>query len=138
MAYQDIVNVVRTTVAELDGDIKFQHGLALDASLFSVDNLPCVILFPFISNVTIQNNFYESYNLLIGFYDQDRPDTSTEEREAIISQMDRLSREFILLLDNNVSGNITAIKREPQYRQYGGTVSGYAIQLTLESGGTIC
>lgn len=138
MAYQEIVNAVRNTVAELDGDVKFQNGLTVDASLFSVDNLPCVILFPFISNVDITNNFYESHNLLIGFYDQDTPSTSTEEREAIIARMDVLSRDFILRLDGNISGNITGIRREPQYRQYAGTVSGYAIQLTVESGGTKC
>jgi len=138
MAYIDVVNVIRDTVKELDGDIYFQHGLRVDGSLSYNEVFPQVHLFPFTSTIDITNGFYENPQILMLFCDQDRPDTSVEEREAIIQRMDDLSRDFIIRLDNNISGRITGIRREPVYRQLAGTVSGYSIQFTLENVTNIC
>jgi hypothetical protein len=64
---------------------------------------------------------------------QDRPDTSTLEREQIIAQMDMLSNQFFSELESNAKARVSGKRKEPQYQMYQGTVSGFAIQFTYES-----
>ena len=77
--------------------------------------------------------FINSGNILIGFWMQDRPDTSTLEREAIIAQMDVLSDAFLSALEINDKSRITSVRKEPQYGMYQGTVSGFAISFTYQN-----
>ena len=133
MNYSAVVNKIREAVASLPGDIRFIHGARIDGSLFtSGDAFPQIHLYPFTSTVDITNAFYERCDMVIAFWMQDKPDSSVEEREQIISEMDVLSKQFLIALDNEVSGRISNIRREPQYRQLQGTVSGYAITFTIE------
>lgn len=130
--YQNIVNACRNTVPD---DCRFIHGRLIDFSQSFTGVYPLVTLLPF--TVTDARStpdaVFDSANLILGFWQQDRPDTTPEEREAIIAEMDTLSDVFINnLLESSPALKLSNIQKEPQYQFYQGTLSGYAISFTIQ------
>lgn len=130
--YQNIVNACRAAVP---ASCRFIHGRLVDFSQSFTGVYPLVTLLPF--TVTDARStpdaVFDSANLILGFWQQDRPDTTPEEREALIAEMDTLSDTFINgLLDSSPALKLTNIQKEPQYQFYQGTLSGYAISFTIQ------
>ena len=68
----------------------------------------------------------------MAFWMQDRPDTSMEERESIIAQMDELCEAFLEEIKGNKFIRAIDALAEPQYQMHNGTVSGVALRFTLQ------
>lgn len=133
MSYQSTVNAIRTAaIAALDGAGRFDHGRHVDISQKFDGEYPFIFLYPVTVNAPDSPGFIDRSNLMIGFWMQDRPDTSTTERESIIAQMDALSNSFLAALDGD-KVRMSGIRKEPQYQMYQGTLSGFAVQLTFEN-----
>jgi hypothetical protein len=134
MSYQSTVSEIRAAaLVALNGQGRFDHGRHVDLSQKFDGEYPFIFLYP----VTVQRpdspGFINRGNILIGFWMQDQPDTSTLEREQIIAQMDTLSDVFLTALELNEKSRITGVRKEPQYQMYQGTVSGFAISFTYEN-----
>jgi hypothetical protein len=130
--YQNIVNACRAAVPT---GCRFIHGRLVDFSQSFSGVYPLVTLLPFTLTDarSTPDAVFDSANLILGFWQQDRPDTTPEEREALIAEMDMLSDTFInSLLDNNPAVKLSNIQKEPQYQFYQGTLSGYAISFTIQ------
>ncbi len=130
MSYQQTVNEIRQAANDVNPNGRFDHGKHVDLSQGFEGAYPIIYLYPTNINPADGPGFIDSSVLLIGFFDQDRPDTSTAEREAIIARMDVLSSEFLELLGENKSAKVSNITKEPQYGMYQGTLSGFAIKFT--------
>jgi hypothetical protein len=134
MAYQDTVNQIRAAAtAALAGTGRFDHGRHVDISQKFDGDYPFIFLYPVTVNAADSPGFIDRNNVLIGFWMQDRPDSSTLQREVIIAQMDELSNLFLEALDANDKVRVSGIRKEPQYQMYQGTLSGFAIQFTFEN-----
>ena len=134
MSYQSTVNEIRTAAnAALSGNGRFDHGRHVDISQKFDGDYPFIFLYPITVIPADSPDFIDQSNIMIGFWMQDRPDTSTLDREQIIAQMDVLSDLFLQALETNEKIRITARRKEPQYQMYQGTVSGFALQFTYRN-----
>ena len=134
MSYISTVSEIRAAAtAALNGQGRFDHGRHVDLSQKFDGEYPFIFLYP----ITIANpdspGFIDRNNIMIGFWKEDRPDSSTIEREQSIAEMDALSDLFLSALDEQPKARITSIRKEPQYQMYQGTVSGFAISFTYEN-----
>jgi len=129
--YSNIVNACR---AAIPNDERFIHGRLIDFTQGYTGTYPLITLLPFTVNDarSTPDAIFDSATLLIGFWKEDRPDTTPEEREAIIAEMDSLSDDFLNnLLESNTT-KLTAIQKEPQYQMFQATLSGFAVSLTIQ------
>lgn len=129
--YQNIVNACREAIP--NGE-RFIHGRLIDFSNGYTGTYPLITLLPFTVNDfrSTPDAVFDFANITVGFWKEDRTDTTAEEREAIISEMDTLSDQFIdRLLDSN-KVKISSILKEPQYQMFQGTLSGFAISFRID------
>jgi hypothetical protein len=129
--YQNIVNACRAAVP--NGE-RFIHGRLIDFTQGYTGSYPLITLLPF--TVTDARStpdaVFDSAAIVVGFWKQDRPDTTAEEREAIIAEMDALSDEFLNNLLEGSTVKLSAIQKEPQYQMFQATLSGFAISFTIQ------
>jgi hypothetical protein len=128
--YQNIVNACRNATPE---GLRFIHGRLQDFTNEYTGTYPLVTLLPF--TVTdfrsTPDAIFDNSNIVVGFWEQDSPDTTPEQREHIIASMDSLSDTFIdNLLDSGVK--LSNINKEPQYQMFQGTLSGFAISFRID------
>lgn len=134
MSFQTTVNEIRSAAnSALDGTGRFDHGRHVDISQKFDGEYPFIFLYPVTVVRPDSPGFINRGNILIGFWMQDRPDTSTLERETIIAQMDELSDLFLESIEANDKARITGVRKEPQYQMYQGTLSGFAVQFLYEN-----
>lgn len=129
--YQNIVNACREAIP--NGE-RFIHGRLIDFSNGYTGTYPLITLLPFTVNDfrSTPDAVFDFANITVGFWKEDRPDTTAEEREAIISEMDTLSDQFIDRLLNSNQVKISSILKEPQYQMFQGTLSGFAISFRID------
>jgi hypothetical protein len=129
--YQNIVNACRAAVP--NGE-RFIHGRLIDFSQGYTGSYPLITLLPF--TVTDARStpdaIFDSAPVVVGFWKQDRPDTTAEEREAVIAEMDALSDAFLDSLLESPTVKLTSIQKEPQYQMFQATLSGFAISFTIQ------
>jgi hypothetical protein len=129
--YQNIVNACRAAVP--NGE-RFIHGRLIDFSQGYTGSYPLITLLPF--TVTDARStpdaVFDSASIVVGFWKQDRPDTTAEEREAVIAEMDALSDAFLDNLLESPTVKLSAIQKEPQYQMFQATLSGFAISFTIQ------
>jgi hypothetical protein len=128
--YQNIVNACRNATPK---GLRFIHGRLQDFTNEYTGTYPLVTLLPF--TVTdfrsTPDAIFDNSNIVVGFWEQDSPDTTPEQREHIIASMDILSDTFIdNLLDSGVK--LSNINKEPQYQMFQGTLSGFAISFRID------
>ena len=128
--YKNVVNKCR---AATPVDIRFIHGRLIDFTRGYTGTYPLVTLLPFTINDarSTPDNIFDSANLVLGFWKEDRPDTTPEEREALVNEMDLLSDEFLEAILDSSSTKLTNVQKEPQYQMFQATLSGYAISFTI-------
>lgn len=129
--YKNIVDACRDAVP---GGQRFIHGRLVDFTQGYTGSYPLITLLPF--TVTDARStpdaVFDSASIVVGFWKQDRPDTSAEEREALIDEMDVLSDAFLDNLLESPSVKLTNIQKEPQYQMFQATLSGFAISFTIQ------
>jgi hypothetical protein len=126
--YQNIVTAVRNVANAINPTGRFDHGRMVDISQEFTGTYPYIYLYPF-KIVQGRNDYSTTRDLIVGFWVEDRPDTSVQEREALISQMDELSDSFIVELQDVL--DVEVFEKEPQYQMFNGTLSGYAVVFTV-------
>lgn len=131
MAYQSVVDVIRATANEVNSNATFTHGRMADVSLEFDKETIQIHLLPFDGNVDLTNNYFETYQIQMLFLKQDSPDSTVEDREEIISEMDILSRDFINALYLTDGVQMSGIRTAPNYRMLSATLSGYLVQFNL-------
>lgn len=133
MSYLQTVAEIRTAANAVNGN-RFDHGRIVDFSQNFDKKFPYIWLYPFTStDATSPDDNFDSHTLTVGFWQQDKPDTSVQEREAIIGEMDALCTAFMTYLTTNNKVLVTAVNREPQYQMHQGHVSGYAVRFTYQN-----
>ncbi len=130
LTYQNIVDLIRDAATVVNPTGTFVHARRSDGSLEYDGAMPQIHLYPFQIKGSNVNQAVEA-DLIIGFWKQDSPASSNEEREAIISDMDILQRTFKDTLDLYDTIELLNFIAEPNYRQLSGTLSGYIIRFTL-------
>ena len=134
MSYQTTVDTCRTAaLTVLNGTGRFDHGRHVDIAQAFDGDYPLIFLYPITIVPPDSPDFLDRWSGLIGFWMQDRPDTSNAEREAIIAQMYNLSKLFLEELESNIQIRVTGKRGEAQYQMYQGTLSGFAYQLTIQN-----
>lgn len=137
MTYQQIVDMIRDTSAAVNPNGFFLHGRREDFSLhfdntsFRFGYAGICLVAPTPRTTIDRVNGLVTHDLVMVFMQQDRHDTSEVEREAIIANMDLLSENFMDYLFNNYTANITNEIKTPDYRQFMGTLSGYAMTFRI-------
>ncbi len=128
--YQNIVTACRSAIPS---DARFIHGRFTDFSQGYTGAFPLVTLLPFtITDArSTPDGVFDSAQIVVGFWQQDRPDTTPVEREAIISEMDVLSDQFINSLLDSPAVKLSNIQKEPQYQMFQATLSGFAVSFTI-------
>jgi hypothetical protein len=132
MNYQDLVNIIRDTANLVNPTGLFVHARRTDGSLEYDKNFPQIHLYPVRSELEL-NNENVRHNIILMFWDQDRPETTNEEREAIIAAMDDLSNLFLFTLNANTNVSLSNVLKTPEYRQLAATASGYGLSFTISS-----
>lgn len=130
MSYQGIVDLIRNISNTINPTGTFMHGRRSDGSLEYDGAFPQIHLYPVRLSFDIANDV-ERNEIIIMFWQQDSPESSNDEREAIISQMDILSTNFLNAIYNEENISINNILKTPEYRQLAGTVSGYGVSFTI-------
>jgi hypothetical protein len=132
-----IIDLIKTAMKLVNPGGTNRHGRRDDRSLASIaEHQPLGWLLPITTTDPEPGAIFFSTQVILGFYMQDSPNTSEEEREEIIRQMNELMTQFIgalRLLEKK--HDVRSVRREPQYRQFSGTLSGVAVSfnyLTLE------
>lgn len=131
MSYQSTVNLLRTAANEVNTG-RFIHGRKMDASKAYDGMYPLAFLYPFQISAATDPNFIDKSDILIGFFMEDKPDSSPEERESIVAAMDDLSRLFLEKLGENDNVKVSNVVKEPMYQIYSGDISGFAIRFSFE------
>lgn len=131
MSYIQAVNIIKGVSEAINPDGIFVHGRTWDASL-EFSNLDIQIyLYPFTGNVDVNNSYYETYQITMGFYFQDTQDSTNEDRQALIQRADNLTRDFLNTLNVVEGVEVSGSRVEPSYRQMAGTYTGYILSFTL-------
>ncbi len=134
--YSTIVDSIQLAAEAVNPTGRFSHGRKVDVSQeyngagsdsASPTGYPLINLYPF--KINRDNDDNDSSKIIIGFFMQDRPDTSMDERQSIIDQMDDLSDAFLAELGSSIL-QVNDLSKEPQYQYYSGTISGFAISFT--------
>lgn len=133
MSYQTTVNEIRAAALAVNPNGRFDHGRHVDLSQLFEGAYSMIYLYPINVNEAIDPEFINLSTIMLGFFAQDKPDTSTIEREAIIASMDVLSTAFLEQLSESKFVKITNVTKEPQYQQYQGTISGFAVRFTYQN-----
>lgn len=138
MSYINAVNIIKGVAGTVNPDGLFVHGRTWDASL-EFDNLDIQIyLYPFTGSVDLNNSYFETYQITMGFYFQDAPDSTNEDRQTLIQRADNLTRDFLASL-NLVEGiEVSGVRVEPSYRKMAGTYTGYILSFTLGIDTNLC
>lgn len=132
MSYIQTIAEIRSA-AEAVNEGRFDHGRRVDFSQGFDNKFPFIWLYPVDINDAGINDTVDSTTILMGFWDQDKPSSSTAEREQLIAKMDALCTAFLAQLGLNYQAQATGISREPQYQHSQGHVSGMALRFTYQN-----
>jgi hypothetical protein len=90
-------------------------------------------LYPFDLKEPNDADFLNSMTLMVGFWFQDDPSSSTDQRKELISKAEDLKTLFFTALKSNSKVDVKNIVSEPQYQMYNGTVSGFASRFVYQN-----
>lgn len=134
MSYQQTVNEVRAAAIAVNPDGRFDHGRHVDLSQMFEGDYPFIYLYPFTIQDPAGEDFLVDSTLLVGFWMQDKPESTNAEREQLIAEMDVLSQAFLSKLkESKLVQIIGRPSREPQYSMYQGTLSGFAARFQYQN-----
>lgn len=136
MGYQAIVDKIRAVAVAVNADGFFVHGRRSDGSIEYDAAFPQIHLYPFTTTIS-QIDGFDSSEIVMGFWYQDSPESTVEERETIIANADTLCRSFLDALLAS-QARIDNIRTDPQYRSLSGTLSGYGLRFTLTTKHATC
>lgn len=142
MAYQELINSLRSIATKVNPKGAFVHGLERDGS-FNYDAvsgrgqdgdeeiIPLIHLLPFVSRGT---GVMKRATLTILFLEQDSPTSKDTDREAIINRMEVLSAKYLARMENSNRFDVVEDSDvdEPVYGWYQGGLSGVTLQVQVD------
>jgi len=134
MSYLQTVSIVRTAANAVNSN-RFDHGRIVDFSQNFNKPFPYIWLYPFDirdADPTSDDQF-DTTTVRVGFWFQDKPDSSIQEREVLIGKADELCNAFLEELRENMRIIIENVRREPQYQFHNATVSGMALEFDIRT-----
>lgn len=138
MSYLGVVNIIKTVSESVNPTGIFQHGRKWDASLNFNEVDKQIYLYPITATVDLNNHFFESWSVTMGFYFQDAPDSTELDRQVLVEQADLMTTLFLDVLNEYETISILNVRKEPSYRQMAGTYTGYILSFTLNSTTDLC
>lgn len=138
MSYNSVVKLIKRNAELVNPTGIFIHSDKWKASLNFDENDKQIYLYPFTGSIDLNNHYFESWNIVMGFYFQDLPDATPEQQQAIIKQADIMSRFFLSNINETEGVELSNVKKEPSYRQMSGTYTGYLISFTLGATSELC
>lgn len=138
MSYLGVVNIIKTVSESVNPTGIFQHGRKWDASLNFNEADKQIYLYPITATVDLNNHFFESWSVTMGFYFQDAPDSTELDRQGLVEQADLMTTLFLDVLNEYETISILNVRKEPSYRQMAGTYTGYILSFTLNSTTDLC
>lgn len=138
MSYLGVVNIIKTVSESVNPTGIFQHGRKWDASLNFNEADKQIYLYPITATVDLNNHFFESWSVTMGFYFQDAPDSTELDRQVLVEQADLMTTLFLDVLNEYETISILNVRKEPSYRQMAGTYTGYILSFTLNSTTDLC
>lgn len=133
-----IVTICREVCEGLSTPVPFGHGQRSAANLRDEEDNEkgAAWLYPFTIVDAPQKGgaLFHTYSLLLDFLKPSPVDMTPEGLEALLLEMDKASKEFIIRLRNDSRvKEVTSSRREPVYFQFDYNLSGYAAALTVET-----
>lgn len=138
MSLSTAIAYIRTSAESVNGSGTFVHARRTDGSLEYEGPMPQIHLYPITGELSISEGVNNTYDIIMAFWYQDKPESTNEEREDIINNAETLCRSFILDLDSNEDIELSSVRIEPNYRQLSGTLSGLLARFTLTVNTDIC
>lgn len=138
MSYLAVVNAIRDLSGQINPSGTFVHGRNWDASL-EFNSPDCQIyLYPITATVDVANNYAENWQIAMGFYFQDEPDSTNEHRELLIASGFDLVQSFLDTINQDNNFQISNIRIEPSYRQMAGTYTGVILNFVMLTITNLC
>lgn len=137
MTYNEVVEYIKAICLEINPNGSFIHGRRADGSINYDEPMPQIHLYPFVSNKDLLNQTV-TFNIVMGFWEQDSHDNTLDKRQDIISRMDVLCTAFQKRLNDDAKAVISGGRDEPQYLSLMGTLSGYAFTCNLTTNLSEC
>jgi hypothetical protein len=133
MSYASTIQEIRTAANAVNPNGRFSHGRHVDLSQMYEGDYAMIYLYPININKSVDPDFIDTNTILLGFFMQDKPHSTNEERESIIALMDTLSDEFLSVLNEMKAVKVSSVSKEPQYQMYQGTLSGFALRFNYQN-----
>lgn len=133
MSYQQTVNEIRAAAKAVNPNGRFDHGRHVDLSQMFDGGCPIIYLYPIDYTKGIDPDFIDNHNILIGFFTQDKPESTTEEREKLIALMDTLSDNFINYFNEIKGVKISGLKKDSVYHWYNDVVTGLFVNFQYQN-----
>lgn len=131
MSYLGAVNIIKNISEAINPTGIFSHSDKWKASLNFGEANKQIYLYPITAGVDLTNHYYESWNMVMGFYFQDAPDSTALDQQGLVAQADDMVTEFLAVLNETEGVELSNSKKEPSYRQMSGTYTGYLLSFTL-------
>ena len=133
MIYKQTVSEIRAAANAVNPNGRFHHGRVVDSSQAFKGSYPLIFLYPWRMRDPEQADILYVHPLVVAFWEQDKPHSSMEEREDLISRMEILKDAFVAKLRENSLVDVSRVTSEPQYFMHNGSVSGYAISFEYKN-----
>lgn len=133
MIYLQTVEEIRTAAMAVNPDGRFDHGRHVDLSQEFEGSYPFIFLYPWDMIDPNQSDFLYNHPLIVGFWEEDKPNSTTQEREELIGRMEMLKDKFMSKLRENKQVQITNVRSGPQYQIHNGTLSGFAVSFNYQN-----
>lgn len=130
-SYEKIINALESIAIGLIPNGQFVHGPLVDASVTYKGKLPLIHCLPFTTNED-DDGVWDSATIILGFWVQDKPASTPVEKKMLIAAMASLSKQYTTMLKEYNGMSVRGIIKEPQYKHYMATLTGYAVRFTIQ------
>jgi len=138
MSYLGVVNLVKNLSEAVNPTGLFSHSDKWKASLNFDKVNKQVYLYPIEATVDLSNHYYEKWNCVMGFYFQDKADSTAEQQQGLIAQADDMVTEFLAILNQVEGFDLSDVRKQPSYKQMAGTYTGYILNFILGATTDLC
>jgi hypothetical protein len=137
--YAQTVAEFKAAAVAVNPSGRFDHGRTVDLSQQYDGDYPLIWLYPWNIQDPEDNGFlYRHPQMLVGFWELDKPHSSNEQRKEIIARMEVLKDAFITQLKSNNKIQVSSVVSEPLYQYHNGTVTGIGVKLVYQNFDPLC
>lgn len=138
MSYSGVVSIIKAQSEVVNPTGLFQHSNNFKASLNFSEVDKQIYLYPITLNADVSNHYNEIWDIMMGFYFQDAPDSKPEEQEVIVNEAHTMIAEFIDNMKEVDGIDVWSVRVEPSYRQMSGVYTGAILSFKLNTTTNLC